>query len=66
MVWVVGPFDHLYVYPAVPPDGFAVAEPFESSHFASTFAIVTVGFGKLIIVIDPIAVHPFWSVTVTE
>jgi len=55
----------LYVYPGVPPDGFAVAEPFDSSHFASPFDIETVGLGKLINIIFAIAVQPVWSVTVT-
>ena len=65
MLDVVAPVFQEYVYGTVPPDAVAVNVPDVPLHTATEFT-VTEGGVFTVSVPDPVPVHPFESVTVTE
>jgi hypothetical protein len=64
IVWVVPPFDQLYVYP-LPPLGVAVALPLFSPQLVWVTVVVTVIPVELFTVAVAVFVHPLLDVTVT-
>ena len=66
IVEVVAPVLQAYVTAPVPPAGVAVNVAGSALAHRSTLATEAVGFGSTVNVPEPVPVHPFVSVTVTE
>lgn len=67
-VTVVCPFDHVYVYEGVPPDGVTVAEPLLPPLHETWVdeEIEDVSVAGWVIVIEAVVLQLFASLTVTE